>query len=323
MHDQNTILQPKIAVILPCHNEAISIVATIEAFKKHLPQAEIWVIDNCSSDQSATLAQKAGAHVLFEERQGKGFAVRKAFQVIESDVYVLADGDGTYDAEAAPKLIDTLLGNHYQMVVGSRKPAQGATNAYRPAHSFGNWALTTIVRLLFGVGFNDMLSGYRVFSRSMVKSIALESHGFEIETELAVHCLTLELSCCEIETRYFERLQGSISKLNTWQDGWKILMMIIKLLRNKRPMLFFNSISVILASLAIILFIPIWDYYQQTGLVLRYPTFFLCGFLSLAAMGSTACGIIVEQITRARLEAKKLAWLRACDQNTPNPPLKP
>ncbi len=318
-HTSKVFLSPKdnlkIVVILPCYNEEVSIAETIKGFQKALPNAEIWVVDNNSSDKTTEIALNAGAHILSETRKGKGYAVRCAFSNIDSDIYILADGDGTYESAAAPKMIEILQHNNLDMVVGARITDKNAIRAYRPAHVLGNHFLSKTVQILFGYGFNDMLSGYRVFSRAIVKSMPLNSKGFEIETELTVHCLSLEIPTIEVDTLYFDRPTGSHSKLKTWSDGWRILTAIISLLRHKRPLIFFNIFAFILTLSAIWLFWPVWQHYTLTGQVSRFPTAVLCGFLSLAAMGMVACGIILDQIASTRNEIKKLTWLSLKDQS--------
>lgn len=297
----------RIAVLLPCYNEAAAITKVIKDFSARLPGASIIVLDNNSTDDTASLARAAGAQVISVSLQGKGNVVRRGFAEIDADVYLLVDGDDTYDAAAAPQLIRHLLEARLDMVVGSRRDQQVA--AYRPGHRFGNRLLTGCVGLLFGRSFDDMLSGYRVFSRRYVKSFAAHARGFEIETELAVHALQLRMPVAEVPTDYGVRPQGSQSKLNTWRDGWRILCTIAKLFMVERPLLFFSSGFFVSELMSFLLAIPLLQTYLQTGLVPRFPTAILCVALALLGFLLLACGLILDTVTRGRTEAKHLAYL--------------
>src|ERR1700704_3427819 len=220
-------VQPRIAVLVPCFNEEAAVATVVADFRKALPSAEIFVYDNNSSDRTIAVAREAGAKVRSERRQGKGHVVRRMFADVDADIYVLVDGDATYDAASAPRMIDLLLSDHLDMVVGFR--VDQADAAYRPGHRTGNWMLTSFLSSVFGQAFKDILSGYRVFSRRFVKSFPVLSDGFEIETELSVHALELSLPVAEVETPYYARPEGSFSKLNTWRDGFRILGTILKL----------------------------------------------------------------------------------------------
>ena len=224
----------RIAVLVPCFNEEAAVATVVADFRKALPAAEIFVYDNNSSDRTVAVARDAGAQVRSERRQGKGHVVRRMFADVDADIYVLVDGDATYDAASAPRMIDTLLSDHLDMVVGFRVDQVEA--AYRPGHRTGNWMLTGFLSSVFGQAFKDILSGYRVFSRRFVKSFPVLSDGFEIETELTVHALELALPVAEIETPYYARPEGSFSKLNTWRDGFRILGTILKLYRSEKPL---------------------------------------------------------------------------------------
>ncbi|HYG07018.1 MAG TPA: glycosyltransferase family 2 protein [Stenotrophomonas sp.] len=308
--DPFTTLSPdplRIAVIVPCHDEAATIAKVVGDFRAALPSASVHVFDNNSADDTAARARAAGAQLRAVTLQGKGNVIRRAFADIEADVYVLVDGDDTYDATAAPALVARLLDEGLDMVVGARRGQAEA--AYRPGHRFGNVLLTRCAGLLFGRSFEDMLSGYRVFSRRYVKSFAAHAQGFETETELAVHALQLRMPVAEVATAYGARPEGSQSKLNTWRDGWRILMTILKLFKAERPLLFFSVGFVACAAASIGLAIPIVETYLQTGLVPRFPTAILCVALMLLGFLLLACGLILDTVTRGRIEAKHLAYL--------------
>jgi glycosyltransferase involved in cell wall biosynthesis len=297
----------RVAVLVPCYNEAAAIAKVVADFKAALPDATIYVFDNNSTDDTAAIARAAGAVVRKEMRQGKGFVVRRMFSDIEADIYVLVDGDATYDAPSAPKMIDLLLHDHLDMVVGHRVDQEVA--AYRAGHRTGNWLLTTFVATVFGRTFNDMLSGYRVFSRRFVKSFPMLSGGFEIETELTVHALELQLAAAEIQTPYYARLEGSTSKLNTWRDGFRILWTIAQLYRSERPFPFFGAVGCILALISIVIAIPVVITFVETHQVPRLPTAILAMGLMLLAFLSTAVGLVLDTVTRGRREMKLLAYL--------------
>jgi glycosyltransferase involved in cell wall biosynthesis len=279
----------------------------VRDFAAALPQATVFVYDNNSTDDTVSVARAAGAEVFRETRQGKGFVVRRMFTDIEADIYVLVDGDATYDAPSAPKMIDLLLRDRLDMVVGDRVDQEIA--AYRAGHRTGNWLLTGFVGEVFGREFKDMLSGYRVFSRRFVKSFPVLSGGFEIETELTIHALELGLPVAEIETPYYSRLEGSDSKLSTWRDGFRILLTIFRIYRAERPLRFFTAIGVLLAAMSIGLGIPIVVTYVETGLVPRLPTAVLSMGLMVLASLSVSAGLVLDTVTRGRREAKLFAYL--------------
>ncbi|MDQ2878478.1 MAG: glycosyltransferase family 2 protein [Pseudomonadota bacterium] len=298
---------PRIAVLLPCYNEAAAIAQTVAGFRTALPRATIYVYDNNSSDRTVDVARAAGAVVRTERIQGKGNVVRRMFADIDADIYVMADGDATYDAEAAPLLVQRLTGEQLDMVVGSRVTQADA--AYRRGHQMGNKLLTGMLARLFGRSFTDILSGYRVFSRRFVKSFPVLSAGFEIETEISVHALELKMPVGEVETRYFARPEGSKSKLNTYGDGARILNTIVQLYRIERPILFFGSIGAVLLVVAIVLAAPLVATYVDTGLVPRFPTAVLAtGLVILAALNGFA-GLILDTVVRGRREVRRLAYL--------------
>lgn len=298
---------PRIAVLVPCHNEAATIGRVVADFATHLPGAQVHVFDNNSSDATIARARAAGAVVREVALQGKGNVVRRLFADIEADVYVLVDGDATYDAAMAPALVERLLRDGLDMVVGARRSDEAA--AYRAGHRIGNVLLTRCVGFLFGRSFDDMLSGYRVFSRRYVKSFPAHAAGFETETELAVHALQLRMPVAEVDTAYGARPEGSQSKLRTWHDGTRILLTILRLFKAERPLLFFSLGFGACVLLALGLAVPLLLTYAQTGLVPRFPTAILCSALVLLGVLLLACGLILDTVTRGRIEAKRLAYL--------------
>lgn len=296
-----------IAVLVPCYNEEAAVANVVRDFKAALPGATIFVFDNNSTDNTAAAARAAGAEVFEEKRQGKGYVVRRMFTDVEADLYVMVDGDATYDARSAPRMIERLLADRLDMVVANRVDREQA--AYRPGHRTGNRLLTAFVASVFGSTFNDMLTGYRVFSRRFVKSFPVLSGGFEIETELTIHALELGLAAAEVDTPYFARPQGSTSKLNTWGDGLRILRTIVKLYRAERPLPFFSAIGAALAIASVGFAIPIVVTFMETGLVPRLPTAVLSAALMILACLSVAIGLVLDTVTRGRREMKLLAYL--------------
>jgi glycosyltransferase involved in cell wall biosynthesis len=298
---------PKIAVLLPCYNEEAAIAATVAGFKAALPDATIYVYDNNSRDRTREIAAQAGAVVRTERQQGKGHVVRRMFADIDADVYVMADGDLTYDPAASPAMVNMLLAEQLDMVVGTRR--HEAKDAYRGGHVLGNRIFTGLLSGLFGRSFSDIFSGYRVFSRRFVKSFPVLSEGFEIETEMSVHALELKMPVGEVETSYGARPEGSHSKLSTFGDGWKILKTIANLYRVERPVLFYGSIGALLVIAAIILAIPLVETYLQTGLVPRFPTAILVTGMVIVAVLCFFAGLILDTVTRGRREVRRLAYL--------------
>jgi glycosyltransferase involved in cell wall biosynthesis len=297
----------RVAVLVPCYNEAVTVAQVVRDFAAALPQATVFVYDNNSTDETVSIARSAGAEVFRETRQGKGFVVRRMFTDIEADIYVLVDGDATYDAPSAPRMIARLIEDRCDMVVGIR--VDQAVAAYRAGHRTGNRLLTGFVANVFGRSFTDMLSGYRVFSRRFVKSFPLLSAGFEIETELTIHALELGLAVAEIETPYYARPEGSESKLSTWSDGFRILWTIIQLFRSERPMRVFGAFALAFGVAALGFAVPVFITYAETGLVPRLPTAVLSTGLMLAACLSFAVGLILDTVSRGRREMKLLAYL--------------
>jgi len=297
----------RLAVLVPCFNEEAAIASVIASFRSAMPAAEIYVYDNNSKDRTIALAREAGAVVRSERRQGKGHVVRRMFADVDADVYVLVDGDATYDAPSAPRMIEKLVSERLDMVVGLRVDQEQA--AWRPGHRVGNRMLTGFLSEVFGQAFTDILSGYRVFSRRFVKSFPVLSDGFEIETELTVHALELSMPVTEIETPYYARPKGSFSKLNTWRDGFRILGTILKLYRSEKPLRFFSVIGIFLALVSIGLAIPILVTYLEQGIVPRLPTAVLSTGLMIVAVLSVSSGLVLDTVTRGRREMKLLSYL--------------
>ncbi len=297
----------RIAVLVPCYNEEAAIAAVVRDFRRVLPGAVIYVYDNNSSDGTAAAAREAGAVVRQEVRQGKGNVVRRMFADVDADMYVLVDGDDTYEAEAAPRLIRHAIETGTDLVTARRIHTEAG--AYRPGHVLGNQMLTGLTTLLLNVQLTDMLSGYRVFSRRFVKSFPFTAQGFGIETELTVHAVRLMMPMAELGTRYKERPAGSVSKLNTWVDGFRILRTIVHLMREERPLMFFMTGFIILALASLLTSAPVVSEYLETGLVPRLPTAVLATALMLLAFLSLMAGLILDTVTRGRWEQKRMAYL--------------
>ncbi|CCQ58991.1 glycosyltransferase family 2 protein [Crocosphaera watsonii] len=305
----------RLAVLVPCRNEGLTIAQVVKRFQATLPEAEIHVYDNRSTDDTVAQAEAAGAIVRYEPQPGKGNVVRRMFADIDADIYVLVDGDNTYEAEAIPELINKLLTYNLDMVVGARRSAAEDKQAYRLGHRSGNLFLKGVVQFLFSADLKDMLSGYRVFSRRFVKSFPALSSGFEIETELTVHTLELKLPFMEEYTLYGSRPPGSESKLKTFTDGWRVLGTAILLFKEVRPFLFFGIISVLLGLIALILSLPVLITYFNTGLVPRFPTVILAASIMLLAFLSFTCGLILDSVARGRRELKRMTYLSYINKN--------
>ncbi|HXH02693.1 MAG TPA: glycosyltransferase family 2 protein [Candidatus Competibacteraceae bacterium] len=307
----------RVAVLVPCYNEEVAIPLVIRDFKAALPEATIYVYDNNSKDRTIEVARSAGAVVRSVSQQGKGNVVRRMFSDIEADVYVLVDGDATYHAASSPEMIRQLVEEELDMVVGCRQDTEEA--AYRRGHRFGNALLTGFVAHIFGRAFTDILSGYRVFSRRYVKSFPALAKGFEIETELTVHALQLRMPIAEQLTPYKSRPAGSVSKLSTYKDGFRILMTILKLFKSEKPLVFFSILFAALALVSVVLAVPIILTYMETGLVPRFPTAILSTGLMILAFLALACGLILDTVTLGRKEIKRLAYLAIPITRLPRP----
>ena len=300
---------PRIAVILPCYNEALAIGRVLDEFKQVLPDAELHVFDNRSTDDTASVARAAGATVTRVQLRGKGNVVRRMFADVEADVYVMVDGDATYDVSNIPQHVDLLLNDRLDMVVGYRQDDGLNPQTYRRGHRWGNQLLTRSVRQIFGGQFTDMLSGYRVFSRRYAKSFPAAAQGFETETELSVHALELRMPYAEVAVAYRSRPEGSVSKLSTFRDGRRILMTILKLFISERPLAFFSIVAGVLATLSIAITVPLALTYIETGLVPRLPTAVLATGMMLCAMLALVCGAVLRTVTMGRREVKRFAYL--------------
>jgi glycosyltransferase involved in cell wall biosynthesis len=294
-------------VLAPCYNEGATIARVVADFARALPEAAIWVFDNDSTDDTAVIAEAAGATVRHTPLRGKGNVVRRMFADVEADVYLLVDGDDTYDAAAAPMMIRRLLDEGLDMVSAAR--VSSSADAYRTGHRFGNKALSGVVRMVFGRQFSDMLTGYRAFSHRFVKSFPAHSRGFEIETELTVHTLQMRLPAIEVEATYGARPDGSESKLSTFRDGWRILRMISLMVREERPLQFFGVAGAACVLAAVLLTMPLVIDYLRTGLVPRQPTLIVAVGLAVVALLALVCGLILDTVARARLEQRRLAYL--------------
>lgn len=308
-HEHLSVVGGQIAILVPCRNEEASIAEVVRDFQRYLPAATVYVYDNGSDDETAQVARDAGARVFSEPLVGKGNVVRRMFADIEADIYVMIDGDGTYDTSSAPRLIQYLVTNGLDMVNCARVCTDSA--AYRPGHRLGNRMLTGLVARVFGKRLSDMLSGYRVLSRRFVKSFPALSTGFEIETELTVHALELRVPMAELSASYVTRPRGSASKLRTVRDGLKILKLIVHLVKEERPLQFFSTGFCVLAATSIALGIPVVTQYFVTGLVGRLPTAVLATGLMILAFLSLMCGVILDTVTRGRRELKRLLYLAA------------
>ena len=297
----------RIAVLVPCYNEEAAIATVVRDFRASLPSAVIYVYDNNSKDETVARAREAGAVVRSETRQGKGNVVRRMFADVEADIYVLVDGDDTYDAAAAPSLIAKLVAEGLDIVSGQRVAT--GQSAYRPGHVLGNRMLTGLTAAMFRVKLNDLLSGYRIMSRRFVKSFPFTAEGFGIETELTVHAVRLLMPMAEVETRYKERPEGSVSKLSTYRDGFRILFTIASLVREERPLIFFTAIFLLLAAFSLLVGTPVGVEYFRTGFVPRLPTALVAVGAMVLAFLSLASGLILDTVTRGRWEDKRMAYL--------------
>jgi glycosyltransferase involved in cell wall biosynthesis len=298
-----------IAVLVPCHNEEQSVAQVVHDFRAALPDAGIYVYDNRSSDQTAERAREAGAIVRSADRRGKGSVVRRMFADVDADVYVLVDGDGTYDAGAAPGMVKLLVEQELDMVVGRRETVDGDDGAYPRGHHVGNRIFNRILRVFFGSEFTDVFSGYRVMTRRFVKSFPARSSGFEIETEITAHAVDLDAPSAEVIAPYRARAEDSESKLRTFRDGFRILSMAIWLFKEMRPLRFFTALAALLTCTAIALAIPLFVEYAETGLVPRFPTAILAAAIEIVALLCFTCGIMLDSVCQLRRDAKRLTYL--------------
>ncbi len=307
LEDKHVATAPTIAILIPCYNEETTIRQVIHDFRKNLPRATIYVYDNNSKDNTVDIALEAGAVVRSEYRQGKGYVVSRMFADIEADVYIMVDGDATYDGPSVNKMIQLLLSGPYDMINAAR--VSQSIEAYRAGHTFGNKLFSLIVKKIFGKSLSDLLSGYRVFSRRFVKSFPCFSQGFEIETDLTIHALSLQIPIAEIETPYYSRPAGSFSKLSTFKDGFRILRRIFNLIRKEKPLLFFGFFSIFFLVLSSCIGIPIITEYLKTNLVPRFPSAILAASLMILAFLSIASGFILDGVTISRKESKRIKYL--------------
>lgn len=288
----------KIAVLIPCYNESKTIAKVVKDYKEALPEADIYVYDNNSVDETDKIAKEAGAIVRYERRQGKGNVIRSMFHQIDADCYLMIDGDDTYPAENARQMCDEVLSGGADMVIGDRLSSTYFEENKRPFHNIGNVTVRYLINKLFHSNVRDIMTGYRAFSRDFVKMFPVLSKGFEIETEMTIHALDKNMLLKEIPVTYRDRPAGSVSKLNTYSDGMKVIFTIFRLFRDYKPLLFFSCISLGLLVLAAILFAPVFYEYLQTGLVPRYPTLIVSGFIVLLAMLLWSCGLILEVLVK-------------------------
>jgi glycosyltransferase involved in cell wall biosynthesis len=304
--------QFRIAAIVPCHNEEVAVAKVVADLQASVPGMTVYVYDNCSTDRTIERARQAGAVIRSEPLKGKGNVVRRAFADIDADIYLLIDGDDTYDAAAAPRLIEKLVQENLDHVIGVRREVEGepGSSAYRPAHQVGNRVLNRIVCAAFGDTLGDMLSGYRVFSRRFVKSFPAVSREFEIETELTVHSLALRIPSTSVTVDFRDRAVGSESKLRTYRDGWKILNVIVNLARHERPITFFGYFAAVSTLVAVALGAPVLKQYLETGAVPRFPSLFVAAFLLLTSCLAMVAGLVMDGIRKARHEHSRLAYMR-------------
>ena len=305
----------KIAVLIPCFNEEKTISKVVHDFRRVLPEAVIYVYDNNSTDDTASLAKDAGAVVRHEYQQGKGNVIRRMFRDIDAECYIMVDGDDTYPAEAAGEMAEKVLKRHADMVVGDRLSSTYFEENKRPFHNFGNSLVKSSINLLFKSDIKDIMTGYRAFSYSFVKTFPVLSRGFEIETEMSIHAIDKNLFVENVVIDYRDRPEGSESKLNTYSDGIKVLFTIVRLFRNYKPMQFFSIISLILAAISVGFFIPVLAAYIHTGTVERFPTLIVCGFTVLTAIISLFAGMILANIQQKNKQDFEMNLIRVSQMN--------
>lgn len=283
-----------VAVLIPCYNEAQTIEKVVKDCKQYLPEADIYVYDNNSTDCTAQIALDAGAIVRYEPRQGKGNVIRSMFREIDADCYLMVDGDDTYPTEYAKQMIDSVLNQKADMVIGDRLTSTYFEENKRPFHNFGNMLVRKLVNFIFKGNVTDIMTGYRAFSKSFVKSFPVLSKGFEIETEMTIHALDKNFHLVSLPVDYRDRPSGSVSKLNTYADGFKVIITIFQLFKDYKPLPFFGCISFLLTLISLLTFIPVLIEFFETGLVSRFPTLICCGFVFITALVSFACGLILD-----------------------------
>ena len=291
-------MRSKIAVLIPCYNESTTIEKVIKDYKEALPEADIYVYDNNSTDGTDKIAQNAGAIVRYEHRQGKGNVIRSMFRQIDADCYLMVDGDDTYPAESAREMCNLILEKKADMVIGDRLSSTYFTENKRPFHNFGNRIVRLLINKLFNNKIKDIMTGYRAFSYEFVKTYPVLSKGFEIETEMTIHAVDKNFMLKEIPIAYRDRPEGSVSKLNTYKDGFKVLKLIATLFKEYKPFFFFNIVAILLAIISLILVVPVFQEYFETGLVERFPTLIVGGFIMIAAILSFICGVILDVIVK-------------------------
>lgn len=299
-------MKSKIAVLIPCYNESKTIEKVIKDYKEALPEADIYVYDNNSTDGTDEIAKNAGAIVRYEYRQGKGNVIRSMFRQIEADCYLMVDGDDTYPAENAREMCDLVLEGKADMVIGDRLSSTYFTENKRPFHNFGNKIVRLLINKLFNNKIKDIMTGYRAFSYEFVKMYPVLSKGFEIETEMTIHAVDKNFMLKEIPVAYRDRPEGSVSKLNTYKDGFKVLKMIATLFKEYKPFFFFNIVAILLAILSLIFIVPVFKEYFETGLVLRFPTLIVGGFIMVSAILSFICGVILDVIVKKHKQQYEL-----------------
>jgi len=298
----------KIAVLIPCYNESKTIEKVVRDYKESLPEADIYVYDNNSSDRTDEIARKAGAIVRYEHRQGKGNVIRGMFHQIDADCYLMIDGDDTYPAENARQMCELVLNDGVDMVIGDRLSSTYFQENKRPFHNVGNMMVRTLINKLFHSNVKDIMTGYRAFSRDFVKTFPVLSKGFEIETEMTIHALDKNMTLKEVPVTYRDRPVGSESKLNTYSDGLKVIMTIFRLFRDYKPLLFFSVTALLLFVVAVILFVPVFVEYLKTGFVPRFPTLIVSAFVVLLAMLMWVCGLILEVVVKKHRQLFELLW---------------
>jgi glycosyltransferase involved in cell wall biosynthesis len=298
----------KIAVLIPCYNESKTIEKVVRDYKETLPEADIFVYDNNSSDGTDEIARKAGAIVRYEHRQGKGNVIRSMFHQIDADCYLMIDGDDTYPAENARQMCELVLNDGVDMVIGDRLSSTYFQENKRPFHNVGNMMVRALINKLFHSNVRDIMTGYRAFSRDFVKTFPVLSKGFEIETEMTIHALDKNMMLKEVPVTYRDRPAGSESKLNTYSDGLKVILTIFKLFRDYKPLLFFSVTAMLLMMVAVVLFVPVFIEYLETGLVPRFPTLIVSAFIVLLAMLMWVCGLILEVVVKKHRQMFELLW---------------